>query len=77
MKIKLENFAKKYGLVFMYYKDYPTGYEDMSVHYKSYILNINNIDYTKFSIFNGEYSKYYLDLKSAFKAFEKIMGELK
>lgn len=77
MKKKIENFSKKYGLVFMYYKDYSTGHEDMSVHYKDYILNVDIKDYATFSVFDGGDSKYYLDLKSAFKAFKKIMGEIK
>lgn len=80
MRKKLENFAKKYGLFFLYYINFETNYTDITVHYHNYILDVVLAEYTRISIIHsygekGSEDYTYSDLKSAFKAFRKIMRE--
>lgn len=80
MRKKLENFAKKYGLFFLYYINFETNYTNITVHYHNYILDVVLAEYTRISIIRsygekGFESYVYPDLKSAFKAFRRIMKE--
>lgn len=79
IRTRMENFAKRHSLVFIYYRDYAEDgkYEDINIHYKDYILGASIKNYARFSIFNGLTCERedYLDLTSAFKAMRKIIKE--